>query len=504
MSGLACTGLVKRFPGTLALDQVDLSVDFGEVVVLLGENGAGKSTLVKCISGVHQPDEGIMAFDGQPWAPDTPGDAIDGGIGMIHQEMTLLGQLSVAENIHLGRLPVARGRLDRAGMDEASHEVLARVGLDLDPATLVTRLSVAQQQLVEIAKALSLDARLLILDEPTAALGGQDTARLFGIVDDLRDQGVGFIHISHRLEEVARIGDRVVVLRDGQRVAHFDDPTVPADEFVRAMVGRDVDEQMDAPAEHASEVVLSVRELGRDGVFEGVSFDLHRGEVLGVAGLVGAGRTDVARALFGAEPPTAGTMKLDGRLYAPARPDDAVRAGIVLVPEDRKTQGVVLDLSVADNLALPSLRSLGPVVTARELKALADVEIDRLAIRGRAAQSAGTLSGGNQQKVVIGKWLHRQPRVIIFDEPTRGIDVGAKRSIHDLVHDLAARGSAVLIISSDLPEVLGLSHRVLVMADGHHTATLERADATEEAVMSHAVPQQASQAPSEDPPKDAP
>ncbi len=490
MAGLRCEGLVKRFPGTLALDDVDLSVDFGEVVVLLGENGAGKSTLVKCISGVHRPDAGSMTFDDRAWAPESPRDAIAGGIGMIHQEMTLLPQLSIAENIHLGRLPTTGGWVDRRGMRTAAREVLERVGLDLDPGVRVARLSVAQQQLVEIAKALALDARLLILDEPTAALGGDDAARLFGIVDDLRAEGVGFIHISHRLEEVARVGDRVVVLRDGRRVAAFDDPRTPQGQLVRAMVGRSVDEHMGQPAPRGDEVVLRVRDLRRDGVFEGVSFDLHRGEVLGIAGLVGAGRTDVARALFGAEPPSGGTMELDGRPYTPAQPDDAVRAGVVLVPEDRKTQGVVLDLSVGDNLALPSLQALGPVVTPGRVEAVARQETDRLRIKGRARQSARTLSGGNQQKVVIGKWLHREPRVLIFDEPTRGIDVGAKRAIHELIHDLAARGAAVVIISSDLPEVLGLSHRVLVMAAGRQTAVLDRVDATEEAVMTHAVPKE--------------
>ncbi|CAN5911123.1 sugar ABC transporter ATP-binding protein [soil metagenome] len=485
--GLRCRGLTKRFPGVVALADVDLDVGYGEVVVLLGENGAGKSTLMKLISGVHAPDEGEMHLDGEPYRPSDPRAAIDAGIGMIHQEMNLLPALSAAENIFLGRQPRRGPVIDYPTMAERARELMGKVGLDTDPTTPLRRLSIAQQQLTEIAKALSLDARLLILDEPTAALGRADSDRLFGLVRELRSDGVGFVYISHRLEEVAQIGDRVIVLRDGERAAVFDDATTSTDEFISAMVGRDVEREFPEPAPAGDDVVLEVDGLTRAGAFSDVGFTLHRGEILGFAGLVGAGRTEVARALFGAEPPDSGTMRLNGEPYAPSSPADAVSSGIVLIPEDRKTQGLVLELSVGDNVVLPSLPALGGLVTPSAVEQVTDEQIERLEIKGRARQSANTLSGGNQQKVVIGKWLRREPRVIIFDEPTRGVDVGAKPAIHDVIRGLAEEGAGVIVISSELPEVLGLAHRVLVLSGGQQTALLDRADADEEHVMTAAV-----------------
>jgi ribose transport system ATP-binding protein len=485
--GLLCEGLTKRFPGVLALDHVDLAVHYGEVVVLLGENGAGKSTLVKIISGVHQADEGDMRLDGQPYAPVDPRAAIDAGIGMIHQEMNLLPALSVAENIFLGRQPRRGPAIDYAALHEQAREAMRPVGLDVDPRTPLSQLSIAQRQLTEIAKALSLHARILILDEPTAALGQEDADRLFEIVHELRGERVGFVYISHRLQEVARIGDRVVVLRDGELTAEFDDVDVPTDRFIAAMVGREVEREFPEPAPHSGEPVLEIDALGRDDAFDDVSFVLHSGEILGIAGLVGAGRTELARAVFGAEPPDRGSMRLRGTPYAPSSPAEAVAAGVVLVPEDRKDQGLVLQLTMADNVVLPSLDAMGGVLRPSTTEQVTRQQIDQLGIKGRPGQVADTLSGGNQQKTVIAKWLPLDPSVIIFDEPTRGVDVGAKPAIHDVIRDVAGRGAGVIVISSELPEVLGLAHRVLVLSAGQQTALLPRDDADEETVMSHAV-----------------
>lgn len=486
-AGLQCRGLTKRFPGVVALEDVSLEVGHGEVVVLLGENGAGKSTLMKVISGIHTPDDGDMLLDGQPYQPSDPRAAIDAGIGMIHQEMNLLPALSVAENIHLGRQPRRGPVIDYQALHAQSREVMQQVGLDVDPTRILGALSIAQQQLTEIAKALSLDARILILDEPTAALGQADTERLFDLIRELRGHGVGFVHISHRLEEAREIGDRVVVLRDGRLTAQFDDPGTSTDRFISAMVGREVERTFPEPAAPDDDVVLEVEGLGRDGAFADVTFTLHRGEILGFAGLVGAGRTEVARALFGAEPPDAGTMRLDGQPYAPGSPADAAAAGVVLIPEDRKNQGLVLGLSVGDNTVLPSLPVIRGALLPSTVDKITGEQIERLEIKGRVDQSANTLSGGNQQKLVIGKWLPREPRVVIFDEPTRGVDVGAKPAIHDVVRELAEQGAGVIVISSELPEVLGLSHRVLVLSGGRQTALVDRTDADEETVMSAAV-----------------
>lgn len=487
--GLRCEGLTKSFPGVRALDAVDLEVRPGQVVVLIGENGAGKSTLVKILSGVYEPDEGEMLLDGAPYKPSGPREAIAAGVGMIHQELNLLPGMSVAENIFLGRQPVRGGRIDYSAMREAARKACARVGLQVDVTRPVGRLSVAAQQQVEIAKALSLQAHVLILDEPTAALGAEESEQLFAIVDELREQGVGFVYISHRLHEAARVGDRIVVLRDGQCVADFDDPDTPVDRLVSAMVGRDVDQIYPDPPAPQDAVVLRVRDLDREGQFAGISFDLHRGEVLGIAGLVGAGRTEVARALFGADPADTGTIEVDGEAVDPRTPGAAIRAGIVLVPEDRKRDGLVLGQSLEENIALPSLESLaeGGLLRRRRFRDLAEPLKERLDIRGQLRQSAGTLSGGNQQKAVIAKWLPRSPKVVIFDEPTRGVDVGAKSAIYEVIRNLADDGVGVIVISSELPEVLGLSNRVVVLADGRQTGALNRDEATEEAVMSLAV-----------------
>jgi ribose transport system ATP-binding protein len=487
---LECRGLTKSFPGTRALDGVDLRVAGGEVVAILGENGAGKSTLLKILSGVQAPDEGEMTFDGAPYAPEQPGDAIAAGIGMIHQEMSLLPELSVAENVFLGRPPLtSAGLLDASELRRRARAQLERVGLLVDPNRKLGRLSVAQQQQVEIAKALSLDARILLLDEPTASLGDDESDALFHLIDDLRGQGVGIAYISHRLGEIARVADRIVVLRDGARVAAFDDPQTPVDQLVEAMVGRSVDQVFPDPPPPGDEVVLAVEGLGREGAFEDVSFEVRRGEILGIAGLVGAGRTELVRSLFGADPADRGRIWVEGAEVRLQRPEDAVRAGIVLIPEDRKSQGLVLGLSMQENLALPSLEQLTEKGTVRRgaVRRLAARATERLEIRGRPQQPASTLSGGNQQKVVIGKWLERRPKVVLFDEPTRGVDVGAKAAIYQVIRDLAEAGVACVVVSSELPEVLGLAVRVLVMSEGRQTGLLDRHEADEERVMHLAV-----------------
>jgi ribose transport system ATP-binding protein len=486
---LACRGITKRFPGVVAVDHVDLEVEPGKVTILLGENGAGKSTLARVIAGVYRPDDGSMTLDAHPYLPSGPGEAMAAGIGMIHQETSLLPNLSVAENIFLGRQPRRGPVIHNRAMRDAARRQLDRLGLEVDPATPVGRLSVAARQQVEIAKALSLDARILILDEPTAALGGEEVDRLFGLIGDLRSHGVAFIYVSHRLAEVPEVGDRVVVLRDGKRVASWDRADVPVEELIEAMVGRTVDQVYPEPPEPRADAVLRVEGLSRRGAFSDVSFTVRRGEVLGVAGLVGAGRTRLARALFGAEPAEGGRVLLEGEPLVLGSPADAVAAGIVLVPEDRKEQGVVLDLSMQDNVALPSLDELTTAGLLRPatLRRLARELARRLDIRGRLRQPARTLSGGNQQKTAIAKWIHRHPKVVIFDEPTRGVDVGAKAGIYQLIRDLAAGGTAVLVISSELPEVLGLSNRVLVLSRGRQTGLLHRSEAEEERVVALAV-----------------
>lgn len=489
MKGLVCRSLGKSFPGVCALKDVDLVVPRGSAVALVGENGAGKSTLAKIISGVFQPDKGSMNLNDAPYAPSSPADAISSRVAMIHQEGSLLAELSVAENMFLGRLPVARGLVDYGSLLESAREHLERVGASVDPRRPVRELSVAARQQVEIAKALSQQAQLMILDEPTAALGGDEAQRLFEVIDGLKARGVGFLYISHRLQEISRVADAVVALRDGERVADWDHSDVPLAELIEAMVGRPVDAVFPEPPPPGEEELLRVEGLGRSGAFEGVDFVLHRGEILGLAGLVGAGRTELVRSLFGAEPPDRGRIFVGGRAVRLRDPRDAVEHGIVLVPEDRKEQGLVLDMTLADNLALPSLRLLldGPFLRPARLERSARTMIDRLQIRGRTDQRASTLSGGNQQKAVIGKWLARSPHIVMLDEPTRGIDVGAKAAIYDLIVKLAEDGNGVIIVSSDLPEVLGLSHRVLVMGRGHQRALLDRAEATEETVMAKAV-----------------
>ena len=486
-AGLVVRDVSKRFGATQALHSIDLEVRPGECVALLGENGAGKSTLSNIIAGVFPSDTGEMWWEGQPYAPHSPGDAIDVGIGLIHQEMRLLPDLSVSENVFVGRQLTSGGRINRREMDRRAQEQLHRLGLDISPGRLVRTLKVAAQQQVEIAKALTLKARLLILDEPTAALGAEETEHLFEQVDALRAEGVSFIYVSHRLEEIARICDRVVVLRDGEWVASHDTAQLPVRQLVEDMVSRSIESvfpDLSPPAEREAITVTGLTAV--DGFFRDISFTVRHGEIFGIAGIVGAGRTELVRAIAGADPVSAGTVVVDGKQLKPGDTRDAIRAGVVLVPEDRKAQGVVLDMSIGDNVALANLDNVsgpGGFISPSRVREVALEACRIMTVKGRPEQPARALSGGNQQKVVIAKWLERKPKIVILDEPTRGIDVGARESIYDVIVDLAAQGMAVILVSSELEEVLGLSHRVMVLARGEQKGILDRTEATDVAVM---------------------
>ncbi len=486
---LAVEGLRKVFPGVVALDGVSFDLRPGEVHVLLGENGAGKSTLIKCLAGVYQPDAGRILVDGEPRRLHGARDAERLGIATIHQELNLVPGLSVAENVLLGRPPRRYGLIDRRAARRQAATALARVGLDVDPSTPVRELGIARQQLVEIAKALSLDARVLILDEPTAALTDDEVGRLLGLMTDLRQRGVGMVFISHHLEEIRRIGDRVTVLRDGRSVGMVPASTEQA-ELVRMMVGRTIEAQYPRRRVPLGEALLQVEGLTARGRFESIGLTVHAGEVVGLAGLVGAGRTEVLRAIAGVDRYESGTVHVRGRRVRGGSVDGAIDAGVGLVPEDRKGQGLVLGASVQENLGLVTLRGATRwgVVDFGRLRVAATEMIRRLAIRTPSGRTVvRTLSGGNQQKVVIGKWLTANPAVLLLDEPTRGIDVGAKVEIYELINALTADGRGVLLVSSELPEVLGICDRVLVMSRGRLVGELDHSEATQDAVMALAV-----------------
>ncbi len=484
--GLVIRGVSKSFGGVSVLSDVELDVRPGEVVALLGENGAGKSTLSSIIAGSQPADSGTLSWNGRPYSPSSPGEAIAAGIGMIHQELRLLPDLTIAENVFVGRLPTKHGIVDRARMENDAARQLSRLGLNLPPDRLVRTLRIAQQQQVEIAKALLLNARLLILDEPTAALGGHETELLFAQIARLKADGVSFIYISHRLDEIAKIADRITVLRDGRKVADFEKGTVPVRTLVEHMVGRTVDRMFPKLETPDEEIVLEVESLSApDGTFRNVSFAVRRGEILGIAGLIGAGRTELVRAVTGADPAASGRIRVLGATITLSGPHDAIRAGMALVPEDRKHHGVVVDHSIEENLALANYDrlSVSGWIWPKAVRRFAEAGIEKMGVKGRAEQLVRRLSGGNQQKVVIAKWLARAPRIVVLDEPTRGIDVGARAAIYEVIVELAKQGMAVIVVSSDLEEVLGLSHRVLVLSRGRQTGLIDRADATNIKVM---------------------
>ena len=490
---LKLEGISKSFPGVRALHNVHLEVRKGEVHALLGENGAGKSTLMKILSGAYMRDAGEIYWDGRPIVIHHPREAQDLGIGIIYQEFNLVPQLSIAENVWISREPFRNRALqliDWKEMRRRTKELLDELHLPLDPRRPVAGLGVAQQQMVEIAKALSLDAKLLIMDEPTSALTETEINQLFSLIRRLKARGVSVVFISHHLDEVFQICDRGTVLRDGEHIATVDLAQVTEEDIIRLMVGRNLDQQYPKVPTSRGEEALRVEGLNRDGVLHDISFTAYAGEILGIAGLVGAGRTELMRAVFGADPIDSGRVHIFGKEVAVKSPQVAIRAGVGLLPEDRKQQGLVLMLSVLHNISMASLDRLTSNLLLRlsDERKQADGFVEKLRIATPGInQQVQYLSGGNQQKVVLAKWLASQSKVLIFDEPTRGIDVGAKVEVYNMMNSLVENGVAVIMVSSEMPELLGMSDRILVMHEGHIAAELSRQDATQEKVLAAAM-----------------
>ncbi|MCC5954667.1 MAG: sugar ABC transporter ATP-binding protein [Natronohydrobacter sp.] len=487
------SGIEKRFPGVHALRNVQFDLRAGEVHALMGENGAGKSTLMKILSGVYQRDGGTILLEGQEASFTNPRMAQDAGIGIIHQELSLMNDLTIAQNIFIGREPRRWGFvIDDKEMERAAAKLFAQMKVSLDPAQLVQGLSIAKQQMVEIAKALSYDTRVLVMDEPTAALNAREIDELFRIIAGLRAAGKGIIYISHKMDEIRRISDRVTVMRDGQWIGTRDTADVTLDQIINMMVGRALMQgDLHIPDLDSAEIALEVRDLSRGREIRDVSFTLRRGEILGFAGLMGAGRTEVARAIFGADPVDSGEIRVNGKVVRMRSPVDAVRAGIGYLSEDRKHLGLALPMSVRDNIALTAFdkfRRLGMLLDETAMAQVARKSIAELDIRTPSdQQEVRLLSGGNQQKIVIAKWLLRDCEVLIFDEPTRGIDVGAKSEIYRLLNELATEGRAIIVISSELPEILRLCHRIAVMCEGRLTGFLPGGTTTQEQIMALAT-----------------
>lgn len=481
----------KSFGGVRALKNVHIKVFPGEVHALLGENGAGKSTLIKIMTGVHQPDSGEIYFRGELVRFSGPRDAQQIGIGAIYQEPTLFPDLDIAENILAGRQPLSGWRINWRAMYREARGLLQQLGVHLDPRTKARNLSVAQQQTVEIARALSLNAQLLIMDEPTSSLTLTEVEELFRIIGQLRQAGTAVVFISHRLEELFAVADRVTILRDGNYVGTREMAGVRIEELIQMMVGREINELFPKLAVSIGDTLLEVKALTADGKFKNVNFALRAGEILGMAGLIGAGRTDVARALFGIQPVSAGAIIIEGQEVSIQNPRQAMRLGLALVPEDRQHHGLVLPMSIAANITLPILSRFtraGGWLRERAARHVAASAARKLEVKSTGiGQKARELSGGNQQKVVLAKWLETDPRILILDEPTRGIDVGTKAAVHQLMSDLANQGVAILMISSELPEILGMSDRILVMREGQITGEYTRAEATQEKIMTSAT-----------------
>ena len=495
---LALVDVTKSFGSVRALRGLSLELRAGEIHALVGENGAGKSTLVKTIAGVHRPDTGQILVDGEPAVFTAPVDAQRAGVAVIYQEPTLFPDLSVAENIFIGRQPRTRlGTIDKARMRAETIGAFERLGVDIDPDRPANGLSIADQQLVEIAKALTRQARVLIMDEPTAALSGVEAERLFTVARTLRDAGSALLFISHRFDEVFSLCDRITVVRDGAFVSCDPTADLDVDTVVRRMVGREVTSLYPKEEAEHGDVVLEVEGLTRTGVFADVSFSVRTGEIVALAGLVGAGRSEVVRAVFGVDRYDAGSVRVDGRSLAAGRPKAAIDAGMALVPEDRRHQGLVMEESIGRNATSTRRRVLSRfgLLGARAEHTEARTWGERLNLKyGSLDDAVSTLSGGNQQKVVLAKWLSTEPRVLFIDEPTRGIDIGTKSEVHRLLSTLAGQGLAIVMVSSELPEVLGMADRVLVMHEGRITAELDRAQADEESVMYAATGQRPSEA----------
>lgn len=480
--------ITKSFPGVMALDDVQFRLKAGQVMALLGENGAGKSTLVKILSGVYTRDEGEIILYGEQIETNLkPRQAQELGIAIIHQELNMCAHLNIAENMFLGHERLKRRLLDNKTMHKRAKEVLDSLEIDLDTHTLVGDLAVSKQQMVEIARALQANAKILIMDEPTSALTNVEIEQLFTLIRALKAKGVGIIYISHRLEELQHIVDTVTIMRDGRFIIEKPFAELTMNQIISYMVGREIKEKFPRIDTDRKAKRFSVSNLHAGPMVRNISFDLYEGEILGIAGLMGAGRTETSRAIFGADPKTGGTITLNGKEVSINHPNDAIVHGIVLAPEDRKKDGLCTKLSIRENIALPNLdmitSRLGIINRKKEAKLVANVVKDLHVKLASIESDAAALSGGNQQKVVVGKWLARESKVVIFDEPTRGIDVAAKVEIYHLMNELKAKGIAVLFISSEMPEILGIADRILVMCDGRVTGELMREEATQERIM---------------------
>jgi len=489
---LRMTGITKRFPGTLALDNVQLTCERGKVHILLGENGAGKSTLVKIISGVYQRDEGSVWYDGKEVHFDNVRQSMDAGVSIIHQELNLLPERTIAQNIYLGHEPMVKGLkgvVDYKKMVKDSRELMQSLGLDMNPNTLVKKLSIAQMQMVEVVKALSREVKLVIMDEPTSSLTSREITKLFEIVERLKKQNVAIIYISHRMDEIKRIGDHVTVMRDGQYIDTVSVPEVELDTLISMMVGRRIEKMYERNYNEPGEVVFQTHDL-TGYRFRNVNINVRAGEIVSLSGLIGAGRTEIAKAVFGDEPIEGGYYELNGKRIKHATPRNSVRNSLGLLPEDRKIEGLVLQMPIKENLTSANLQNIfkGGILRKRIEDEIGKKYVSELRIATpNADKLVGELSGGNQQKVVIGKWLETNCKFLIIDETTRGIDVGAKSEIYHLLDRLAAQGYAILMISSELSEVIGISDRVYVMKDGEITGEVTRENMTQEAIMGYAV-----------------
>ena len=484
-------GITKTFPGVKALDNVRFELRSGEVMALLGENGAGKSTLMKILSGVYTRDSGTLEIFGKSYGNLTPKQAQGIGVAIIHQELNMCRHLTVAENMFLGREKRRGFILSDAQMEKEAARVLGQLKIDIDPKQVVGDLPVSKQQMVEIAKALSTNARVLIMDEPTSALTSREIDDLFRIIHQLRREGCGIVYISHRLEELQHIVDRVTIMRDGQYITSMNFADATLDEIIAHMVGREIKEKFPRVHCEKGKKVFEVRHLNAGRMVRDVSFDLHEGEIVGFAGLMGAGRTETTRAIFGVDPKESGEIVLDGKAVEIHGPQDAIRAGIVLAPEDRKKDGLCTKLSIRHNIALPNLdllcNKLGVVSQTKE-DAMCGKAVENLKIKTPNVDvDAGNLSGGNQQKVVVGKWLARDSRVVMFDEPTRGIDVAAKVEIYNLMNRLKQQGIAVMFVSSEMPEVMGIADRIIVMCDGRVTGEVMAGETTQSEILTLAT-----------------
>ena len=484
-------GICKSFPGVKALDQVDFELRSGEVMALLGENGAGKSTLMKILSGVYTRDSGSLTIFGREYGNLTPKQAQAAGVAIIHQELNMCRHLSVAENMFLGREKTRGGVLSNAEMEHEARRILGELNIDISPEQVVGDLTISKQQMVEIAKALSVDARVLVMDEPTSSLTAREIDDLFRIIRRLKENGCGIVYISHRLEELQHIVDRVIVMRDGQYITTMDFAGTTIDEIITNMVGREIKEKFPRVKCRKGKEIFAVKNLNAGRMVRDISFTLHEGEVVGFAGLMGAGRTEMTRAVFGIDPKTSGTLYLDGNEIKINRPEDAIRAGIVLAPEDRKKDGLCTKLSIRQNIALPNLDLLcnkAGVISRSKEDELCERAVTELGVKTPGVDiDAGNLSGGNQQKVVVGKWLVRNSRVVIFDEPTRGIDVAAKVEIYHIINELKKRGIAVLIVSSEMPEVMGIADRIVVMCDGRITGEVMSEETSQNEILTLAT-----------------